>query len=301
MNWIKKGLIFDVENRNDWMNSFATVPFAENIENDLYRIYFSTRDKQNHSSTAFIEIDINDPKKILTISEKPVLNPGELGTFDDSGAMGSCLVNHQDTQFLYYIGWNEGITVPYRNSIGLAIKQKHESIFKKYSKGPIVDRTSKEPHFVASNFVLVEDDLWKMWYLSCNKWEMYNGKPRPMYNIKYAESNNGIDWLRKNQIAIGFKDKHEWAISRPCIIKEDIYKMWYSYSGKEPYRIGYAESNDGKTWERKDDSVGITVSESGWDSLTVEYPFVFEHKGTKYMLYCGNDFGKTGFGYAILE
>ena len=142
MKWIKQGLIFDVNNRNDWMISSAMVPFAEKIDNDMYRIYFSTKNKQNYSLTAFIEIDINEPKKILSISEKPVLVPGELGCFDDSGTMGSCLVNHQDVQFLYYIGWNEGVTVPYRNSIGLAIKQKHEKSFKKYSKGPILDRTS---------------------------------------------------------------------------------------------------------------------------------------------------------------
>jgi hypothetical protein len=32
----------------------------------------------------------------------------------------------------------------------------------------------------------------------------------------------------------------------------------------------------------------------------VEYPYVFNHKGKKYMLYNGNSYGKNGFGYAVL-
>ena len=76
--------------------------------------------------------------------------------------------------------------------------------------------------------------------------------------------------------------------------------MWYCYA-IDDYRIGYAESQDGITWERKDNEVGIDVSESGWDSEMIEYPFVFEHKRGKYMFYNGNDYGNEGIGYAIME
>jgi hypothetical protein len=90
-------------------------------------------------------------------------------------------------------------------------------------------------------------------------------------------------------------------MSRPFVIKENgIYKMWYSFRG-ESYRIGYAESLDALHWERKDSEVGITVSEEGWDSETVEYPFIFEHKSKRYMLYNGNQYGKTGFGLAVFN
>ncbi len=33
----------------------------------------------------------------------------------------------------------------------------------------------------------------------------------------------------------------------------------------------------------------------------IEYPFVFDHKCNRYMLYNGNSYGKTGFGLAVLE
>ena len=90
-------------------------------------------------------------------------------------------------------------------------------------------------------------------------------------------------------------------MSRPCVLKENgLYKMWYSYRGQS-YRIGYAESKDGFEWTRMDADVGIDVSESGWDSEMIEYPFVFDQNGERFMLYNGNSYGKTGIGLARLE
>jgi hypothetical protein len=42
------------------------------------------------------------------------------------------------------------------------------------------------------------------------------------------------------------------------------------------------------------------VSEEGWDSEMMCYPYVFDHKGERYMLYNGNGYGKSGFGIAKL-
>lgn len=124
--------------------------------------------------------------------------------------------------------------------------------------------------------------------------------PKHYYHIKYAESLNGIDWERKGIVCIDFKSNDEYAIARPCVLKEEgIYKMWYSYRG-ESYRIGYAESKDGIQWERKDKEAGIDVSATGWDSEMICCPHVFEHNGEKYMLYNGNGYGKTGIGLAVL-
>jgi len=300
MKWIKKGVIFKPEEESNWMVTHAAHSFADYLGNDIYRIYFATRDKENRSHTAFIDINVKNPKEILNISKKPVLAPGEIGTFDDSGVMPSWITNHNNCKYLYYIGWSLGVTVPFRNSTGLAISYDKGHNFKRYSRGPILHRTNLEPHWANAPCVMIENGKWRLWYLSCLKWGMENGKAKHYYHIKYAESKDGINWKREGIVCIDFKSKEEYAISRPCVIKEDgIYKMWYSYRG-ETYRIGYAESKDGIKWERKDDEVGIDVSESGWDSEMIEYPFVFNHNCVKYMLYNGNSYGKTGLGYAIL-
>ena len=300
MRWLKKGLIIK-PGRFDWMVTHAQNPFAERIGEDLYRIYFSGRDRLNRSQIGYIEIYINNPQKILYITEKPVLGLGALGCFDDSGVMTSWIVDHDGMKYLFYTGWTQGVTVPYYFYVGLAISKDEGKHFERISKAPILERNCYDPYLTASPCILIENGVWRMWYVSSIKREIENGEPKPHYHIKYAESKDGINWDRRGVVCIDFKSKDEYAIARPCVLKEDgIYKMWYSYSSGS-YRIGYAESKDGIRWERKDDEVGIDVSESGWDSEIICYPCVFKHKGKKYMLYNGNGYGKTGCGYAILE
>jgi len=299
MEWIKKGLIVQATGKLGWMVTHATVPFAENIGEDLCRIYFSGRDRLNRSLIGYAEVNLNEPQNILYITEKPVLGLGALGCFDDNGVTPSWVVDHEGSKYLYYIGWNRGSTVRMSLIAGLAISHDGGKTFTRYSKGPLLERTDMEPlSILTAPCVLIEGDLWRMWYVSGVEWVH---KDLPRYNIKYAESEDGIHWERKGVVCLDFKSKNENALARPCVIKEDgIYKMWYSYKG-ESYRIGYAESEDGVTWARKDEEAGIDVSESGWDSQMIEYAFVFKHKDKKYMLYNGNDYGKEGIGLAIMK
>ncbi len=298
--WIKLGRIFSAESNSEWMHSHASVPIGEHLYDNIFKIYFSTRDRQNRSYTAYVTIDITQPREILEVSAAPVLQPGAMGEFDDSGAMATWLTTQADKRYLYYIGWNLGVTVPFRNSVGLA-QSCRGAPFTRLFPGPVVDRTATEPHFCASCCVLQDRELWRMWYLSCTGWELRRGLPEHRYHIKYAESSNGIDWKRDGAIAIDFKNEAEYAISRPSVIRdEECWRMWYSYRGAA-YRIGYAESSNGVNWQRLDDEVGIDVSSSGWDSEMIEYPFVFDHAGHRYMLYNGNGYGRTGFGLAVLE
>lgn len=298
--WKKLGLCFVPSGTISWMRSHAAVPIAEWLDGDRFKIYFTTRDERNRSFTGYVIIDINRPTQVLALSEEPVLSPGALGEFDDSGAMASWLTSFQDQQYLYYIGWNLGTTVPFRNSVGMA-QRGADGVFSRMFPGPVLDRTRNEPHFCASCCVIPGSDCWRMWYLSCTGWHLQNGKPEHAYHIKYAESHNGIDWDRQGQVAIDYAHAGEYAISRPTVLcDEGVWKMWYSYRG-ETYRIGYAESADGRQWTRLDTQCGIDVSASGWDSQMIEYPFVFDHEGRRYMLYNGNDYGRTGFGLAVLE
>lgn len=309
MKWIKKGVVFKPENNFEWMVSHASIPVVDRVNDDVLRIYFGTRDSQGRSFPAYVEVQADDPQNILYIHDTPVLRLGNLGTFDESGIMPSWIINHAGTKYLYYIGWNLQATVSYRLSIGLAISVNGGHQFTKYSEGPIRDRSLYEPYFNTAPCILVDDNKWRMWYVSCTRWEIINNHSEPYYHIKYTESADGIHWQEPGRICIDY-DEFADGFGRPCVvIEKGIYKMFYSYRSaqeyrsnpKQSYRLGYAESLDGITWVRKDDEVGIERSDSGWDSEMMEYCFVYEHKGAKYMLYNGNGFGKTGFGYAALE
>jgi len=307
MKWRKLGRIFNIDNSNktDCFKSHASVPIADFLGKNKYKIYFSSRDSINRSSTGYYVMDICNPFKIIECCEKPLIEPGNIGEFDDSGAMASCILNYNNKKYMYYIGWNLGVTVPFRNSVGLAISEDEGKTFSKFSNGPIIDRNYLEPHFCASSCVIRDKEIFKIWYLSCIKWEKIQGMYKHYYHIKYAESDDGINWKRDGVVAIDFRDKYEYAISVPRVIKENgIYKMWFSSrasKGAETYRIRYAESEDGISWIRKDEEVGIDVSNNGWDSEMICYPYIFDHKGIRYMLYNGNGYGNTGIGLAVLE
>ena len=220
--------------------------------------------------------------------------------------MTTYILKNKNTLFLYYIGWNLGKTVPFRNSIGLLISWDNGNTFQKYSEGPILDRSEHDICFVASNCVYSEENFYRMYYLSCDKWEMKsNNVFQHYYKIKYAESSDGINWIRNGKIIIDYRYENEYAISAPRVLKDgNLYKMWYSYRAGpkgNTYRIGYAESNDGLYWIRKDEKINLDVSEKGWDSDMICYPFIFNYNNNRYMLYNGNGYGKSGFGLAILK
>lgn len=279
--------------------SHAALPVVDRIK-DGYRIYFSSRDKQGRARVGYFETDLAI-EKVLHVSEHPIIGLGPLGSFDDSGVTTSWIVNHEQKKYHYYSGWSLGVTVPFYFFIGLAISEDGGATYQRVSPAPILERNAIDPYLTASPCVLVEDGRWRMWYVSGTGWKMQDDRPQHQYHIKYAESSDGVHWKREGVVCIDYESPQEYAIARPCVIKEDgMYKMWYSSRGSG-YRIGYAESADGLKWMRKDQDSGIDVSEAGWDSEMIEYPYVFEDKGEHYMLYNGNGYGKTGIGLAVLD
>lgn len=277
------------------------VPTAEWLREDLYRVYFSGRDVRNRSFIGYAEIDINHPGSILEMAKEPVLSPGELGCFDDNGVTPSWIVNHHGKKYLYYIGWKPRSTTRMSVVAGLAVSNDGGKNFTRVSRAPILSLTDKEPFSIlTAPCVLKENDRWRMWYVSGFEWV---NPDLPRYNIKFAESLDGVVWEQSSIVCIDSSSSEETALARPCVLKEaGIYKMWYSYKRDTfTYRIGYAESKDGKDWQRMDEEEGIDISKSGWDSEMIEYAFVFNHKGKKYMLYNGNGYGSSGIGLAVEE
>ncbi|SVE35456.1 uncharacterized protein METZ01_LOCUS488310, partial [marine metagenome] len=193
MKWKKLGLIFEPKTVNrDWMITHAMDPTVDHVKDDIYRIYFCGRNKDNQSLIGFVEIDINDPTNILHAPIDPVLGLGELGAFDDNGVTASWIVNHDNKKYLYYIGWKPKSTTRLGLMTGLAISKDGGNSFKRHSRAPVLNLTNKEPFSIlTAPCVIKEGEVWKMWYVSCVDW-VHPDLPR--YNIKYAGSNDGIIW-----------------------------------------------------------------------------------------------------------
>jgi hypothetical protein len=298
MRWDKRGVLIQPPVHLSWASSHAAVPHVD-THNGAVDVYFTTRDEERRSHVATASVELAE--RGVHVSPEPILAPGPLGAFDDSGVMTSCLVRDGDCSYLYYQGWSLGVTVPFYVFVGCAVRARDGEDFERVSSAPVLGRHAVDPYMCASPWILREGGTWRMWYVSNLGWKTQPvGPPQYVVHVKYAESRDGIDWDRDGHVCIDFASPDEYAISRPCVLRDgDLYRMWYSHRGTA-YRIGYAESKDGLQWERKDALVGIDVSSEGWDSEMVEYACVFDHEGSRNMLYNGNDFGRTGIGHAVL-
>lgn len=298
MRWKKLGKVFLPSGELPWMASHAANPVAIQIDADLYRVYFSSRDLNNRSSIGWVEIDTKKPTQVLRVSQEPCLTPGLIGCFDDSGASIGGIIKRDGKFWLYYMGWNLGVTVPWRNSIGLATSDDGLH-FERVSLAPVMDRSDVDPYTLSYPCVLQEPDGLRLWYGSNLEWGTNQSDMHHM--IKSAASTDGLNWKRDGRVLIHPTGSAEYAFARPSVLRDaEGYHMWYAYRGTA-YRIGYAMSQDGENWIRMDAEAGIEVSPNEWDSESVEYPFVFDHSGQRYMFYCGNGYGRTGFGVAVLE
>lgn len=278
------------------------VPFLGPARDQGLRMFFSRRDEQGRSVTGASSLVVDERGVRVRVESAPVLGPGPLGGFDDSGAMGACLVEHGGRQFLYYIGWSLGVTVPFATYIGLAISEDGGRTFTRPFSGPVIGRSASDPFLATSPWVRIENGRFRMWYASGDRWEPRPEGPRHYYRIMYAESADGLEWMPTGHVCIDFSGPDEYAIARPCVVRDRTgYHMWFSCRGSV-YRIGYARSDDGLAWDRDDAGGGLEPAPGDhWDSESVEYGCVFNHRAARWMLFNGNDYGRTGIGLARWE
>ncbi|NIK72518.1 hypothetical protein FHS56_000004 [Thermonema lapsum] len=307
MKWKKLKHLYAPQADFEWRQTHAANPFGEWISSDQLMVYFSCRDACNRSHISALILRADKDFEIEALCSRPLLCPGEPGLFDDSGVAMGYLITKERRRLLYYLGWNLKVTVPWLNTIGLAISEEEGEdgfpIFQKYSRAPLLDRSHEDPFSISYPSVLYDAGKYRMWYGSNLSWGKDETSMRHVF--KYAESKDAIHWERSGKVVLHHIYDNEFALSKPFVIKEQdgTYSMWYSYRGNgsiNTYRIGYATSSDGLEWVRRDKEVGIDVSADGWDSDMICYPFVFDYQGQRFMLYNGNGYGKTGFGIAML-
>jgi hypothetical protein len=299
--WSKRGLLIEAPPEQPWARSHAALPAVERIDGHDVALLYSPRDAKGraHVARAHVKVTSSGALAMARHDAEPVLSPGPLGAFDDSGVTMSCVVDGDDATLLYYTGWTLGRTVPFYFYAGLAIRPHGQCEFKRVSMAPVLERNAVDPYLTASPWVLRDAGIWRMWYVSCTGWEMVDREARHFYHLRYAESCNGIHWRRDGQVAIDFADESEYAISRPCVVHDEgRFRMWFAARG-DHYRLGYAESSDGVNWVRDDRCAGLLLSEEGWDAEMIAYPAILDAGSMRYLLYNGNGYGRSGIGYAI--
>jgi predicted GH43/DUF377 family glycosyl hydrolase len=310
--WTKKGLLFNPKEHNtpDWINEFAQAPHVLFFD-DFIRVYFSCRPLPDHngqyvSYSAYVDYTFDF--EVIKIAEEPILELGEAGTFDEFGTYPVTVIKSNDDYLAYYAGWTRCEAVPFNTAIGLA-KSKDASKFTKIGKGPLISYSIEEPFVISGPKIRKFNEKFYLFYIAGSRWILDNGKPEPIYKIRLAISEDGIHFKKLNKNLIEDKiDVLEAQASPDVIFKNNKYHMFFCYRGgkdyrgkENGYRIGYAFSEDLIHWTRNDEYVGIDISDNGWDSEMISYPHVFELNDKIHMFYLGNQVGKQGFGWAILE
>lgn len=316
MKWSKMGKIFDPTEHKlpNRCSKFAQSPQTLVLE-DRVRVYFSTRELdctgKYLSHTAFADFS-RDMGQLLDVCTNQVLPLGGLGCFDEHGIFPINVLQDGNRLLAFTTGWNRKVSVSADASIGLAISHDQGLTFKRCGSGPIMSSSLKEPFLVGDAFVKCFEDTYHMWYIYGTQWKKFNedSDPDRVYKIAYASSTDGVHWKRDSRQIISDRLNSDECQALPTVLfLDDTYHMYFCYRQafgfrEDPsrgYRLGYAWSKDAKSWVRDDNMSGIDISKDGWDSQMQCYPHIFECDSKTYLLYNGNEFGKFGFGLAVLE
>ncbi len=315
MKWRKLGKIFNPEDHKlaDGYSLFAKSPQAL-VFNDFVRIYFCAQKKTENgkyvSCPHFVDFEKN-LDKIIRISSQPVIQLGSLGQFDEHGIFPMNILRHEDRILAYTTGWSRRISVSIDMEIGFAESfDLGETFLKPGLGGPIMSPNVNEPFLVGDGFVRHYGGRYHMWYIFGVKWSslIECEEPDRNYRIAYAHSQDGLVWERDGRYIIEAKTETECQALPTVFTMGGNYHMFFCYrdaydfrnNREKSYRLGYAYSFDGIIWTRADEDAGIDVTPGSWDSDMMCYPNVFESDGKFYLLYNGNEFGKYGFGAAVL-
>lgn len=300
--WQKMGRLF--EPAPDGF-SHGSHPCIVHIEGDQFVLAYTQRDESSRSHIFLSRALVRNGRVEMTGQSRLALAPGAPGHFDCDGAISVCFVACGGTIYLYYVGWQNLPEGLWLCDTGRAILDTELLSLRREFPGPVLGRDKTNPLFAAATAFHATPGSWKTWYNSGIRWEKTSSGWKHYYGIHYASSNDGVNWHCEPGMCIPFADEYEYAFGRPSVIRhEQTYYMWFAHRATkdvDAYRMGFAHSIDGRSWTRNDALAGLDVSPSGWDSEMVCYPCVFKHRNTFYMLYNGNEYGKTGFGFAVMD
>jgi predicted GH43/DUF377 family glycosyl hydrolase len=158
----------------------------------------------------------------------------------------------------------------------------------KYDKNPVLGGSLGTCFDVS---VLREGGRYRMWL----SW-------RPRKSIALVESKDGLAWDEPT-VVLGPNRASGWEddVNRPVIVKHGgTYRMWYTGQARGKSWIGYATSQDGKTWDRAGNRPVLSPDQA-WERVAVMCPHVLYDADQRLyrMWYSGGEqYEPNAIGYA---
>jgi hypothetical protein len=318
VRWRKLGKVFDptAVRLPDGCHDYAQAPQALVLA-DRIRVFFSTRSRDTQvgkylSHVAFVDMD-KSLRNVLQVSEKTVVPLGGLGSFDEHGIFPMAVVRRGDLVYGYTTGWSRRVSVSIETAIGLVVSRDDGLSFERIGDGPVLSASLREPCLVGDGFVRQIGNEFHMWYIFGTGWRRFttSGSPERTYKIGHASSSDGLSWQKEEgRQIVADRIGPDESQALPCVIEiAGAYHLFFCYRQSDDfrtnptraYRIGHAVSGNLVDWDRDDLDPLLSGGPEDWDADMQCYPHVFESDGAVYLLYNGNEFGRLGFGAAVLE
>jgi predicted GH43/DUF377 family glycosyl hydrolase len=241
------------------------------------------------------------PLKFKAYERNPILTPGEPGSWDDLLVMNACILEHNDTIYLFYTGYAKNMI----KAVGLATSTDGYH-FTKFEGNPILeaDNTGFDAYGVSQAEVFREDSLWVLYY---NARETAGFGMGPSIGRAIALSLHG-PWRKGEDPVITSGKLGEWDsefLQVGSILNQNdngyimFYSAAYDFASQNNFLIGMATSFDGKIWKKYNDAttkehpyadsdpVLMNGNPGEWDTDGITLGFVSKVKSGFEMYYAG--------------
>ena len=285
--------LLDVSAGDDWEHhavSSGTIMKDEGI----YKLWYSGHDKYKYRIGYAVSEDGINWKRT---DENPVMDTGAAGGWDSDCAAYPFVMKEDGIYKMWYYGFGKDAPP----SIGYAASK--DGIYWERHPEPVLTPGKAgiwDSYFVGYPSIIKEGDKYLMWYAAVDN-------PYGPWRIGYAESKDGISWVRNDEPVLDTGQYGEWdesGVSYPRVIKEgNKYILWYSGINGGSLRIGIALSGDGIHWEKSADNPVIDIGDEGkWDEVCAFSPMVLFENNKYKVWYTGFDRSRIyKIGYAEIE
>ena len=268
MTWLNRGPIFDPADHNlPWAKTHGMLPVAQHLEGDVFRVYFSGRDRDNQSHIGCLEMDIVTGE--TKVNPEPILSPGT--GFMRDGVSPTWYVPERNA--LYIMGWRQNKKWGPEERSGIL----------HLDTGKIERPPAVKPGFnVAVVTCLVSrSGIYEVYYDGADRFV----SPQERYYSIKRRTYYGALWLDGETTVF----PPEGSESRTSCFRVLGNRGFFctAEGDSRDYRIFEAQ-RVGEKWER----LGPIETDGEWCS----YPFPVEHGGKTYVFASSRNYGEFGFG-----
>ena len=279
--------------------SYFANPMIIIMEDHKARIFFNSRTKRNFSIIQSIDIDLRDFSLELP-SLQTQIGAENLRGFCSHGLSLGGIYQEEGKHIVTTMGWINKPQEHWYGTIG-KVRMDEDSNLVPQSLTEWFTLDSEDSISLSYPAIYERDGTSRMWFGSTLTWDAGNGEM--LHILKEKISTDSINFTKTGRI-LNYDLNTAQAFSRPSIIEiNGRALMAYSYrSANSKYRIGFVWLDDLTTASHLNGGLtSFLPSENSWEAEMVEYPFLFIHDSEVYMLYNGDDFGKTGIGIVTLR